>query len=73
MVEKKHNYKATMSKCFKVRAKALALIVRDYKGQFGMIRAYANELLSKNKDSTVKIAVENNDMTIVCSRVSIYV
>ena len=39
LIEKKHNYKATMSKCFRVRAKALALIVGDYKGQFGMIRA----------------------------------
>ncbi|KAJ8436505.1 hypothetical protein Cgig2_003203 [Carnegiea gigantea] len=32
----------------------------DYKGQFDMIRAYANELLSKNEDSMIKIAVENN-------------
>jgi len=60
LIEKKHNYKATMSKCFKVRAKALALIVGDYKGQFGMIRAYANELLHKNKDSTIRITVKNN-------------
>ena len=60
LIEKKYNYKATMSKCFRVRAKALTLILGDYKGQFGMIKAYANELLSKNKDSTVKIVVENN-------------
>ena len=60
LIEEKHNYKATISKCFRVRAKALALIIGDYKGQFGMIRTYANELLSKNRNSTVKIAVENN-------------
>ena len=49
LMEKKYNYKGTMSRGFKVRAKTLALIVGDYEGQLDMIRAYTNELLSKNR------------------------
>ena len=60
LTEKEDNYKATLSNCFGVHAKAFALIVGDYKGQFGRTKVYANELISKKRDSMAKIVVENN-------------
>jgi len=38
----------------------LTLILGDYKAQIGMLRAYAKELLRKNRDSTIKIEVGRN-------------
>ena len=60
LIETDHNFKPTVSMCFRVRAKALTLTLRDYKAQFRMVRAYAKELIRKNRDSTVKIEVGRN-------------
>jgi len=60
LIERGHNYKPTLSMCGRTRAKSLSLILGNYKTQFGMIRAYANELLTKNKGSTVKIDVDRH-------------
>lgn len=45
IVEKKHNYKSSMSTCVRTRVKALASILGNYSEQFGMIRSYVVELL----------------------------
>ena len=47
-----------MPTCVKTRAKTLASILGNYSEQFTMIRANADELLKKNKGSTVKIDVQ---------------
>jgi len=58
IMEKKHNYRPSMSTCVRTQAKALASILGDYSEQFGMIRSYVDELLKKNTGSTVKIQVQ---------------
>ena len=60
LIEKDHLYKPSMSMCGRTREKALSLLLGDYKAQFAMIRDYANELLSNNPNSTVKIDVDAN-------------
>ena len=35
LIDKDHNFKATLSMCNRVRRKALHAIIGDYKGQFG--------------------------------------
>jgi len=60
LIEKDHSYKPSMSMCGRTREKDLSLLLGDYKAQFGMIRDYANELLNKNPNSTVKIDVDTN-------------
>jgi len=61
LVERDLNYKASMSMCGRTRKKALALIIGDYKAQFGMLRSYVHEVLSKNRGSTIKFAVRNTE------------
>ena len=60
LIEKDHLYKPSMSMCGGTREKSLSLLLGDYRAQFGMIRDYTNELLTKNPNSTVKIDVDTN-------------
>jgi len=60
LIEKDRLYKPSMSMCGRTWKKALSLLLGDYKAQFSMIRDYANELLSNNPNSTVKIDVDAN-------------
>ena len=55
LVDKDHNYKATLSMCSRIRAKALHAIIGEYKGQFGQIRDYLYELCKKNPSTTIKV------------------
>ena len=60
LIEKDHLYKHSMSMRGRTRAKSLSSLLGDYMTQFGMIRDYANELLTKNSNSTMKIDVDIN-------------
>jgi len=61
LIDRDHLYKPSMSMCFRTRMKALSLLLGDYKEQFGILWDYANELMSKNPLSTVKIKVDTNE------------
>jgi len=55
LIDNDHNFKATLSMCSRVRAKALHAIIGDYKGQFRKIRDYLYEVYKKNPGITIKV------------------
>jgi len=55
LIDKDHNYKAILSMCSNIRAKALHAIIGDYKGQFGQMRDYWYEIYRKNPGTTIKV------------------
>jgi len=55
LIDKDHNFKATLSMCSRVKRRALNVIVGDYKGQFGQIRDYLYEVFKKNPGTSIKV------------------
>jgi len=60
IIDQELNYKASFKLCFHARKKVLAQIVGDYRGQFGLLRDYVHEVLSKNPESTCKITTSTD-------------
>jgi len=59
LIEKDHNYKASLSMCTRVRAGALKAIIGDYKAQFPQIRDYLYEIYKQNPKTIVKVKTTN--------------